>query len=240
MLQNEQFKDPFKIMEDNLLPVFKEAVAVAKEISHNPNYFKDNYKASRLLYVMAMVSLAINSLNAHNKSDDQKKKNIEKMDLFGERYFYNAEGSLEGKENVFKRSEIKAFERQMSELNASYFDDALIQQCLGCVKMDAGVDMWHENQPIVSSDGKILNWKNAAKSNIFKFAVSDIKNNMFYEKMEERSKENNWNTEERTKNYPIVNRECEKTLELEIARYCLKKQSSSGVGLSMNRENGRI
>ncbi len=36
MLQNKQQKDPYEIMEHNLLPVFKEAVSIAKEISHNP------------------------------------------------------------------------------------------------------------------------------------------------------------------------------------------------------------
>ena len=239
MLQNEHPKDPFEIMEHNLLPVFKEAVVVTKEISHNPDYFKDNYKASRLLYAMTMVSLAMNSLNANNKSDEQKKKNIEKMDLFGERYFYNANGSLGGRENVFKRPEIELFERQMRELKASYFDDAVIQQCLGCVEMDVAVGMWSENQPIVSSDGKILDWKKAAKSNIFKFAVSNIKNNMFSRKMEECAKENNWNKKEWNNNYSLVNRECEKTLELEIAKFCLKKQESSIAGLSMNKEDGR-
>lgn len=239
MSQNEQQKDPFKIMEHNLLPVFKEAVAVTKEISHNPDYFKDNHRASRLLYAMSMVSLAINSLNADSKSDEQKKKNIEKMDLFGERYFYNANGSLGSKENVFQRPEIEAFKRQMRELNASYYDDNLIQQCLGAVEMDVAVGMWSENQPIVSPDGKILDWKNAAKSNIFKFAVSDIKNNMFSDKMNEQSKENNWDKKEWKKNYPIVNRECEKTLELETAKFCLKKQTPSVVGLSMTREDRR-
>ncbi len=239
MSQNELSKDPFKIMEHNLLPVFKEAVAVTKEISHNPNYFKDNYKASRLLYAMSMVSLAMNSLNDNNKSYEQKKKNIEKMDLFGERYFYNADGSLGGKENVFKRPEIDAFKRLMRELNASYFDDTVVQECLGCVEMDVGVGMWGENQPIVSPDGKILDWKNASKSNIFKFAVSDIKNNMFSDKMNEQSKEDNWDKKEWKKNYPIVNRVCEKTLELEIAKFCLKKQEPSVVGLAKNREDGR-
>ena len=72
MSQNELSKDPFKIMEHNLLPVFKEAVAVTKEISHNPNYFKDNYKASRLLYAMSMVSLAMNSLNDNNMNKKRK------------------------------------------------------------------------------------------------------------------------------------------------------------------------
>lgn len=239
MLQNEQPKDPFEIMEHNLLPVFKEAVAVTKEISHKPNYFKDNYRASRLLYAMTMVSLAMNSLNADNKSDEQKKKNIEKMDLFGERHFYNSNGTLGRKENVFERPEIEAFERQMRELNASYFDDAVVQECLGSIKADVAVGMWSENQPIVSPDGKIVDWKNAPKSNIFKFAVSDIKNNMFSRKIDEGSKKNNWNKTERNNNYPIVNRECEKTMELKIAASCFKKQGSSVVSSSMNRDAGR-
>ena len=239
MSQNEQQKDPFEIMEHNLLPVFKEATAVAKEISHNPNYFKDDSYVSRLLYAMTMVSLAMNSLNANNISVEQKKKNIEKMDLFGERHFYNANGSLGRREIVFKRPEIEAFERQMGELNASYYDDNLIQRCIGCVKMDAGVGMWSGNQPIISPNGKILDWKNAAKSNIFKFAVSNIKNAMFFNKMDKQSKENNWDSVEWDENYPIVNRECEKTLELEIAKFCLKKQEPSVVGLSMDREDGR-
>ena len=239
MSQDKPQKDPFEIMEYNLLPVFKEAVAISKEISHNPNYFKDNYKASRLLYAMSMVSLAINSLNAKNKSDEQKKKNIEKMDLFEEQYFYNANGSLGRKENIFKRPEIETFKLQMRELNASFFNDALIQQCLGCIEMDVAVGMWSENQPIVSPDGKISDWKNASKSNIFKFAVSDIKNNMFYDKMNKGSKKNNWDKKEWNKNYPIVDRECEKTLELEIAKFCLKKQTSPVADLSKNREGGR-
>ena len=226
-------------MEHNLLPVFKEAVAVTKEISHNPNYFKDDSYVSRLLYAMSMVSLTMNSLNANNISAEQKKKNIEKMDLFGERHFYNENGSLGRIENVFKRSEIEAFEHQMGELNASYYDDALIQRCLRSVKMDAGVGMWSGNQPVISPDGKILDWKKASKSNIFKFAVSNIKNAMFFNKMDKQSKENNWDSVEWEKNYPIVNRECEKTLELEIAKFCLKKQEPSVVGLAKNKEDGR-
>lgn len=236
MSQSEILKDPFEIMEHNLLPVFKDAAAVAKEISHNPNYFKDNYKASRLLYAMSIVSLAINSVNANNKSDEQKKKNIENMDLFGERYFYNANGSLRRKENVFKRPEIETFKFQMSELHASYFDDTLVQECLGCVEMDVAVGMWRENQPIVSPDGNILDWKNAKKSNIFKFAVSDIEHNLFFRKMNEQSKENNWNKKEWNKNYSVVNRACEKAIELEISQYCVKKQRPSVVELSMKRE----
>ena len=237
MQQSEQTKDPFEIMENSLLPVFKEATVVAKEIAHNPNYFKDNYKASRLLYAMAIVSLAINSLNANNKSDEQTKKNIERIDLFGERYFYNASGSLGKKENIFNRPEIENFKLQMRELNAQYFNDTIVQDCLGCVEADAAVGIWSENQPLISPDGKILDWKKAPKSNIFKFAVGNIENNMFSRKMKEQSKENKWNKKEWNKNYPIVKRECEKTLELEISKICLKKHDQSAVSLSMSRES---
>ena len=62
---------------------------------------------------------------------------------------------------------------------------------------------------------------------------------MFSDKMNEQSKEYNWDKKECKKNYPIVNRVCEKTLELEIAKFCLKKQEPSVVGLAKNREDGR-
>ena len=235
MSQNEQNKDPFQIMEQKLLPVFKEAVSIAKEVSHNPNYFKDDYKASRCLYAMAIVSMAINAANKNNCPNEQKKKNIERIDLYDKQYFYTENDTLGRKENIFERAEIQSFKHEMRDLHAEYFNDAHIQECIGCVEMDAAVGMWNENQAIISPEGKILDWKKASKSNIFKFAVSNIKNNMFTHKMNKASQENKWDKKAWNANYPIVNRECEKTIELEIAKYCQNKQTSPSLDLSRTR-----
>lgn len=235
MNQNNEPKDAFQIMESNLLPVFKEAVSITKEISADPNWFKENYKASRRLYAMAMVSLAIKSVTGSNISDEQKKKNIERICLNEERHFYKSDGSLGKKENIFKRPEIEAFKSEMRNLNAEYFDDAVIQECLGNFEADAAVGMWNDNQPIISADGKIFDWKRAVKSDVFQFAVKDFKDNMLVSKMNEASKENKWDKREWNKNYPIVNRECDKIIEPEIAKHCQNKQNILPLGLSKTR-----
>ncbi|MBP3686879.1 MAG: hypothetical protein J6J35_00765 [Alphaproteobacteria bacterium] len=235
MLQDEELKDPFKIMEQSLLPVFKEGVAIAKKISGNPTYFRDDYKAARRLYAMALVSLAINSVNNGSLSDDEKKKNIENIDLSNERYFYQADSEMRKKENIFKRPEIVAFKQEMKKLNAGYFDDVCVQECLGVVEADAAIGIWSEEQPVISPDGRVLDWKKAVKSNIFKFATGGLKHDLFVQKMNKASKENKWDKKEWNANYPLINRECEKIMELEITKHIKNKQCAVPLDLSKDR-----
>ncbi len=235
MSENEIYKCPFQIMEQNLLPVFKEAVLLTKKVSGNPNYFKDDYKASRRLYAMALVSLAIRSANKDNDSEEQKKKNVENIDILGEGYFYKANGSLGRKENIFKRPEIEEFKKEMYKLNARYFDDTRIAECLGAVELDMAIGIWNENEPIVSVDGKVLDRERASKSSIFKYAVDDIKNDLFINRMNEMSAENKWDKKEWNANYPVIYSECKGNMEAKIAECCSAKPNMFMYDLSRKR-----
>lgn len=227
MLQNEQQKDPFEIMEHNLLPVFKEAVSIAKKVSHNPNYFKGHYSKSRKLYAMSIVSLVINLLNADNNSDEQKKRNIKMLDVYQERPYYNADGSSRV-ESIFYHPEIIKFTIQMNKLRGGYFEDVVICRCVESFKLDSGMSAFSEGQPIISPDGKILDWKRASKSAIFEFAVRDMVADMYSHEMERYKKLNEDEKMRKVENF--FWRKCEETINTKIAESCSKRQGSSVVG----------
>lgn len=232
MSGNEQLKDPFEIMENELLPVFKEAALIAKKISDNPNYFKDNYKEARRLYAMAVVSLAVTQAVKENNSEEAKKKNIKNLDLLSVRYFYQDDGSLKNKKNIFESPEIKDFILKMEKLHAGFFSDVHIKECLADFKFDAAVDKMYENQPVISSNGKIINWEKAPESHIFKFAVNGITNETIALKMHEKKRnKEEWNTA-----YPEIVKNCNNETMSKIIEYCKNKQKLSSVNLTRNSQ----
>lgn len=230
-------REAFDKMENELLPVFAEAVNLCKDISNNPNYFQElnNYRAARKLYAMALVSKAIKLANQDITTEEHKKENINLLDLVNERRFYQADGSRGRFENIFRRSELADFQKEMKSLGAAYFDDVAIHECLGSFQYDAAVGMWKENPALISSNGNVLDWKEAKNLGIFKYASSEMKTERFVAMMDKQSKENHWDKKEWDKNYPLVNRECEKYFELKFVQYCKDKQNRSAIKIKHNQ-----
>lgn len=219
----ENSKLAFDKMEKELLPVFKDAVQLCKTISGNPDYFSD-YKAARRLYAMAITSKVIKSVNKDISSNEHKKKNIDRIDLYcKETYFYQPDGSKK-KENIFQRPEILEFQKEMKDLGASYYDDAIMHECLGSFAYDAAIGIYEGDTALISPDGNVLDWKNAKNLGIFEFASAGIKNEMFIDNMNSLSKQNNWNKKEWNKNYPVIHRECEEKMKEKFASFCTRKQ----------------
>ncbi len=181
---------------------------------------------------MSIASLVINLLNAKNNSDELKKKNIKMLDVIQERTYYNADGSLR-KESIFYHPEIIKFKIQMNKLGGGYFDDAVICRCVESFKLDSGMSTFSEGQPIISPDGKILDWEKASNSAIFKFAVRDMVIDMYSREME-RYKKLNEDEKMREVRY-FINKECEETINTKIAESCSERQGSSVVGLFMDK-----
>lgn len=218
MIEDKAFDE----MEKDLLPVFAEAVKLCKKISGNQDYFR-NYKSARRLYAMALVSRVVRSINAGIDDNECKKSNIERIDLLSDRRFYKSNTELGAVENVFQRAEVVSFKENMQSLGVSYFDDAIINDCLGCLERDCAIGMWEGEKPLLNTDGKVLDWKSAKNLSVFRFASAQMKDEMFVDLMNKRSKEEKWDRKEWNKNYPLVMRGCEKALELKFAQYCQDK-----------------
>ena len=225
----------FEEMEKGLLPVFADAVKLCKKISGNQDYFK-NYKTARKLYAMALVSKVVKSVNKGVASEEQKRANIERIELYSDRKFYLQNGEIGERENIFNRQDIVDFREKMREMGASYFEDAYVQECLGCLEHDCAIGMWDGEKKLLNADGKVLDWKSAKDLSVFKFASSHMKSDMFVDLMNKRSKENKWDKKEWDKNYPIVNNECEKVMKLKFAQYCQEKSESQIVLQGVNRD----
>lgn len=225
----------FEIMEKDLLPVFAEAVKLCKKISNNQDYFK-NYKAARKLYAMALVSKAIKSVNNGVVSEEQKRENVSRLELLSHSRFYLPNGELGEKEVAFNRPEVVEFKENMRNFGANYFEDAYIQECLGSLEHDCAISMWNGEKQLLNIDGKVLDWKKAKDLSVFKFATSQIKQEMFIDLMNKRSKENKWDKKDWNNNYPLVNKECEKVIELKFAQYCLEKTEAKNLIHDINKE----
>ena len=208
--------EAYDIMEKELLPVFAEAVRVCKKISNDEDYFKKGYSRNTL-YSMALLSVAIKSVTKDIASDDHKKHNISRIDLLNKRHFYQPDGSLGPSENVFNRKEVVEFKKTMRKMNASFYEDAVINECLGSFEMDAAIGMWEENPALISCNGDILRSGKNENLIIFAFAAGGIKHEMFTKQMNEKSRENGWDKKQWNANYPIVNQECDTRLKAMIA-----------------------
>ena len=186
-------KEAFKEVEENLLPIFKVAEELCKDLSEDENYFHRDWEKDQMfvhlysddlpgdhgdrpvdkLYHMALVSRMIKTVYEKSGTPEEKAKSI-KMSNMNRLWIKNSDNFRRG-EGLLWLEENEGFERVMrqSKINFNY-DDCYLNEYYAAFQRDTVRN--ERDKKCCSLSGNVLDWNEMKNSNVLLLAVQPFIN----------------------------------------------------------------